>query len=149
MASSKNIQTLTTTTLARLSAFVSNHFDSIAHSRFRTLYQLQCQSIEETKVQSSKQSSPSIFLQARRLLTKELSTLEHLKSGCKSPSYFTRSCLHDSSSIVGNLIMCAHFKSFSPPSSLEVVSVLMTNKLTIEEKIVEMEQKIVLFHKNA
>ena len=52
MASSKNIQTLTTTTLARLSAFVSNHFDSIAHSRFRTLYQLQCQSIEETKVQT-------------------------------------------------------------------------------------------------
>lgn len=43
--------------------------------------------------------------------------------------------------------MCAHSESFSPPSSLEVVLVLLTNKLTIKEKLVEMEQKIVLITK--
>ena len=70
--------------------------------------------------------------------------------GGKSPSSFTRSWSRDFSPIKRNLkdeISCAHFKSLSSPSSWEVVSVMMTNNSTMEEKIAEMEQRIILLTK--
>ena len=46
-----------------------------------------------------------------------------------------------------NEISHAHFKSLSSPSSWEVVSVMMTNTSTMEEKMAEMEQRVVLLTK--
>ena len=76
--------------------------------------------------------------------------MEHLKYGGKSPSSVTRSWSQDFSPINGNPkdeISCAHFKSLSSPSSWEVVSVMMTNTSTMEEKMAEIEQKVVLLTK--
>ena len=76
--------------------------------------------------------------------------MEHLKYGGKSPSSFRRSWLHNFSPTEGNPkdeISHAHFNSLSSPSSWEVVSVMMTNTSTMEEKMVEMEQMVVLLTK--
>ena len=76
--------------------------------------------------------------------------MEHLKYGGKSPSSFTRIWSHDLSPIKGNPkdeISHAHFKSLSSPSSWEIVSVMMTNTSTMEEKMAEMEQRVVLLTK--
>ena len=76
--------------------------------------------------------------------------MEHLKYGGKSHSSFIRSWSHDFSPIKGNPkdeISHAHFKSLSSPSSWEVVSVMMTNTSTMEEKMAEMEQRVVLLTK--
>ena len=76
--------------------------------------------------------------------------MEHLKYRGKCPSFFTRSWSHDFSPIEGNPkdeILRAHFNSLSSPSSWEVVSVMMTYTSTVEEKMAEMEQKVVLLTK--
>ena len=76
--------------------------------------------------------------------------MEHFKYGGKSPSSFTRSWSHDFFLIKGNPkdeISHAHFKSLSSPSSWEVMSIMMTNTSTMEEKMVEMEQRVVLLTK--
>ena len=85
-----------------------------------------------------------------KVINKDISTLKHLKYGGKSLSSFTRSWSHGFSPIKGNPkdeISCAQFKSLSSPSSWEVVSVMMTNTSTMEEKMVEMEQRVVLLTK--
>ena len=76
--------------------------------------------------------------------------MEHLKYGGKSPSSFTRSWLHDFSPIVGNSkdeISLVHFNSLSSPSSWKVVSVMTTNTSTMEKKMAEMEQRVILLTK--
>ena len=76
--------------------------------------------------------------------------MEHLKYGGKSPSSYTRSWSRDLFPIKGNPkdeISRAHFKSLSSPSSWEVVSVMMTNTFTMEEKMAEMEQRVVFLTK--
>ena len=73
--------------------------------------------------------------------------MEHLEYRGKTPSSFTKSWSHNFSPTKGNPkdeISHAHFKSLSSPSSWEVVSVMMTNTSTMEEKIAEMEQRVVL-----
>ena len=78
------------------------------------------------------------FLASKKIINNKLSTLEHLKSRGKSLSSFTRSCSHNSSCVLGkprDEIPFFHTDSLSPPSSFEVVSVLMANASTIEEKM--------------
>ena len=90
------------------------------------------------------------FLAREKIFNKELSTLEHLKSRGKSPSSFARSCSHDSSYVIGRpraKLLWVHMDLLSPQSSSEVVSIMMTNTSTIKEKIVEMEQNIILLTK--
>ena len=109
--------------------------------------QLQYQSTKEAKVQTIVSLDP---LTRNKVINKDISTLEHLKYGGKSPPSFTRSCSHDFSPNKGNPkneISRAHFNSLPSPSSWEVVSVMMTNTTTMEEKMVEMEQRVVLLTK--
>ena len=85
------------------------------------------------------------------VINKDISTLEHLKYDGKSLSSFIRSWSHNFSPFKGNPkdeISCAHFKSLSSPSSWEVVLVMMTNTSTMEEKMAEMEQRVVLLTKS-
>ena len=76
--------------------------------------------------------------------------MEHLKYGGKSLSSFIRSWSHDFSPIKGNPkdeTSRAQFNSISSPSSWEVVSLMMTNTFTMEEKMAEMEQRVVFLTK--
>ena len=97
----------------------------------------------------SRQSSPQT-LARNKIINKNLSTLECLKYGGKSPSSFTRSWQHNFSPTVGNPkdeISRAYFNSLSSPSSWEVMSVMMTNTTNVEEKMTKMEHKVVLLTK--
>ena len=132
MASSKNIQTSTIATSTKLGTATTNNYIGANN-------QLQAQSTKEAKVQTIISLDP---LTRNKVINKDISTLEHLKHGGKSPSSFTRSWSHDFSPIKGNPkdeISHAHFKSLSSPSSWEVVSVMMINTSTMEEKMAEME----------
>ena len=148
MATSKNIQASTTATSVRLGmATTNNYIGAINLSQPKTSNQLQSQSTKEAKVQTITSLDP---LTRNKFINKNISTFEYLKYGGKSPSSFTRNLSHDFSPIKGNPkdeILRAHCKSLSSPSSLEVVSVMMTNTSTMEEKIAEMEQRAVLVTK--
>ena len=140
MTSSKNIQASTIATSIRLgTATTNNYIGAINRSQPKAHNQLQAQSTKEAKVQTIISLDPLI---RNKVINKDISSLEHLKYGGKSPSSFTRSWLHDFSLIKGNQkdeISRAHFKSLSSPSSWEVVSVMMTNTSTMEDKMAEME----------
>ena len=140
MASSKNIQASTIATSIRLgTATINNCIGAINCSQPKANNQLQSQSTKEAKVQTIISLNP---LTRNKVINKGISTLEHLKHGGKSSSSFTRSWSHNFSPIKGNpknVIPCAHIKSLSSPSSWEVVSVMMTNTSTMEEKMAEME----------
>ncbi|XP_065637206.1 uncharacterized protein LOC112040241 [Quercus suber] len=147
MASSKNIQASTATSTELGMATTNNYIGVINCSQPKANNQLQYQSTKEAKVQTIISLDP---LTRNKVINKDISTLEHLKYGGKSPSSFTRSWSHDLSPIKGNPkneISCAHFNSLPSPSSWEVVSVMMTNTSTMEEKMVEMEQRVVLLTK--
>lgn len=146
MASSKNIQTSTIATSTKIGmATTNNYISAINCSQPKTNNQLQ--STKEAKVRIIISLDP---LTRNKVINKDVSTLEHLKYGGKSPSSYTRSWLHDFSPTKRNPkdeISRAHIKSLSSPSSWEVVSVMMTNTSTMEEKMVEMEQRVVLLTK--
>ena len=148
MASSKNIQASTITTSIRLGSTTTNNcIGAINRSQPKAHNQLQIQSTKEAKVQTIISLDP---LTRNKVINKDISTLEHLKYGGRSPSSFTRSWSPDFSPIKGNpkdKISRAHSKSLSSPSSWEVVSVMMTSTSTIEEKMAEMEQRVVLLTK--
>ena len=148
MAFIKNIQALTIATSIRLgTATTNNYIGAINRSQPKAHNQLQAQSTKEAKVQTIISLDP---LTRNKVINKDISTLEHLKHGGKSLSSFTRSWSHDFSPIKGNPkdeISCAHFKSLSSPSSWKVVSIMMTNTSTTEEKMAEMEQRVVLLTK--
>ena len=144
MAFSKNIQASTIATSTKLgTATTNNCIGANNRSLLNANNQLQAQSTKEAKIQTIISLDPL----ARN---KDISTLEHLKYGSKSPSSFTRIWWHDFSPIKGNSkdeISRAYFKSLSTPSSWEVASVMMTNIFTMEEKMAEMEQRVVLLTK--
>ena len=148
MATSKNIQASTIATSTKLGmATTNNCIGANNRSQPKNHNQLQAQSTKEAKVQKIISLDP---LTRNKVINKGISTLEHLNYGGKSPSSFTRSWSHDFSRIKGNSkdeISHAHFKSLSSPSSWEVVSVMMTNTSTMEEKMAEMEQRVVLLTK--
>ena len=141
MASSKNIQALTIPISIRLGMATTNNYIGVNNrSQPKAHNQLQAQSTKEAKVQTIISLDP---LTRNKVINKGISTLEHLKYGGKSPSSYTRSWSHDLFPIKGNLkdeISHAHFKSLSSPSSWEVVSVMMTNTSTMEEKMAEMQK---------
>ena len=122
LSSSKNIQASTIATSIKLgTATTNNCICVINHSQPKTYNQLQAQSTKEAKVQTIISLDP---LTRNKVVNKDISTLEHLKYGGKSPSSFTRSWSHDFSPIKGNPkdeISSADFKSLSSPSSWEVV----------------------------
>ena len=148
MASSKNIQASTIATSTKLgTATTNNCIGAINCSQSKAHNQLQAQSTKEAKVQTIISLDP---LTRNKVINKDISTFEHLKYGGKSLSSFTKSWSHDFSPIKGNPkneIYRAHFKSLSSPSSWEFVSVMMTNTSTMEEKMAEIEQKVVLLTK--
>ena len=148
MASSKNIQASTIATSIKLGTATTNNCIGAKNcSQPKSNNQLQAQSMKEAKVQTIISLDS---LTRNKVINKDISTLEHLKYGGKSPSSFTRSWSHDLSPIKGNPkdeISRAHFKSLSSPSSWEVVSIMMTNTSTMEEKMAEMEQRVVLLTK--
>ena len=118
MASSKNIQASAIATSIRLgTTTTTNCIDAINCSQPKANNQLQFQSTKEAKVQKIISLD---LLTRNKVVNKDISTLEHLKHGGKSPSSFTRSWSHDFSPIKGNLkdkIPRVHFKSLSSPSS--------------------------------
>ena len=118
MASIKNIQASTIATSIRLgTATTNNCIGAINRNQPKAHNQLQAQSTKEAKVQKIISLDP---LTRNKVINKDISTLEHLKYGGKSPSSFTRSWSHDFSPIKGNPkdeISCAHFKSLLSPSS--------------------------------
>ena len=148
MASSKNIQASTIVTSTKLgTATTNNCIGANNRSQPKANNQFQAQSTKEAKVQTIISLDP---LTRNKVINKDISTLEHLKYGGKSPSSYTRSWSHDLFPIKGNLkdeISHAHFKSLSSPSSWEVVSIMMTNTSTMEEKMAEMEQRVVFLTK--
>ena len=148
MASSKNIQASTIATSTKLGTATTNNYIGANNcSQPKANNQLQVQSTKEAKVQTIISLDP---LARNKVINKDISTLEHLKYGAKSHSSFIRSWSHDFSPIKGNPkdgISCAHFKSLSSPSYWEVVSVMMTNTSTMEEKMAEMQQRVVLLTK--
>ena len=148
MTFNKNVQASITATSTKLGTTTTNNcIGAINRSQPKAYNQLQVQSTKEAKVQKIISLDP---LTRNKVINKDISTLEHLKYGGKSPSSVTRSWSQDFSPINGNPkdeISCAHFKSLSSPSSWEVVSVMMTNTSTMEEKMAEIEQKVVLLTK--
>ena len=144
MASSKNIQASTIAASTKLGTATTNNCIGVINcSQPKANNQLQYQTTKEAKVQTIISLDP---LTRNKVINKDVSTLEHLKYGGKSPSSFTRSWSHDFSPIKGNPkdeIPRAHIKILSSPSSWEVVSVMMTNTSTMEEKMAEMEQRVV------
>ena len=104
-------------------------------------------------IQASSITSSPKELESKEMkleILKELSNLEHLKSGGKPPSSFTRSCSHDSSYVVGkpkDELPFVHMDLLSPESSFEVVSIMMNNTSTIEKKMIEMKQNSILLTK--
>ena len=142
MASSKNIQASTIATSTKLgTATTNNYISAINCSQLKAHNQLQAQLTKEAKVQIIISLDP---LTRNKVINKNISTLEHLKHEGKSPFSFPRSWSHDLSPIKGNpkdMISRAHFKSLSSPSSWKVVSVMMTNTFTMEEKMAKMEQR--------
>ena len=148
MATSKNIQASITATSIRLGmATTNNCIGTINCSQLKAHNQLQAQSTKEAKVQTIISLDP---LTRNKVINKDVSTLEHLKYGGKSLSSFTKIWLHNFSSIEWNPkdeISHAHFNSLPSPSSWEVVSVMMINTSTMEEKMAEMKQMVVLLTK--
>lgn len=148
MATSKNIQASTIATSIKLGTTTTNNYiGAINCSQPKAHNQLQFQSTKEAKVQTIISLDP---LTRNKVINKDISTLEHLKYGGKSPSSFTKSWLHNFSPIKGNQkdeISRAHSNLVSSPSSWEVVPVMMTNTSTMEEKMAEMEQRVVLLTK--
>ena len=118
MASSKNIQVSTIATSTKLGMATTNNYIGVINcSQPKANNQLQSQSTKEAKVQTIISLDP---LTRNKVINKDISTLEHLKYGGKSPSSFTRSWSHDFSPNKGNPkdeISRAHFKSLSSPSS--------------------------------
>ena len=148
MASSKNIQALTIAISIRLGMATTNNCIGVNNrSQPKTHNQPQSQSTKEAKVPTIISLDPLV---RNNVINKDVSTLEHLKYGGKSPSSFTRSWSYDFSPIKGNPkdeISCVHFKSLSSPSSWEVVSIIMTNTSTMKEKMAKMEERVVLLTK--
>ena len=148
MASTKNTQASSTSSSTRLSASIIDNYSSlIARSRLKALNQLQFQSNDEAKVQIVISLD---FLTSEKIFNKELSNLKHLKFGAKPPCSFTRSCSHDSSYVIRRPraeFPLVHMDLLSPQSSSKVVSIMMTNTFIVEEKMVEMEQNIILLTK--
>ena len=154
MASSKNNQASTIATSTKLgTTTINNCIGAINcsqlkdHNQPKAHNQLQAQSTKEVKVQTIISLNP---LTRNKVINKDISTLEHFKYGGKSPFSFTKSWSHDFSPIKRNPkdeISRANFKSLSSPSSWEVVSVMMVNISTMEEKMAEMEQRVVLLTK--
>ena len=140
MASSKNIQVSTIAASTKLGTTTTNHCIGVINcSQPKANNQLQFQSTKEAKVQTIISLDP---LTRNKVINKDISTLEYLKYGGKSPFSYIRSWLHDFSPIKGNPkdeIPRAHIKTLSSPSSWEVVLVMMTNTSTMEEKMAEME----------
>ena len=140
MTFSKNIQVSTIATLVRLGTTTTNNcISAINCSQPKVHNQLQSQSTKESKVLKIISLDP---LARNKVINKDISTLERLKYGGKSPSSFTSSWLHDFSHTVRNSkdeISRACFNSLSSPPFWEVVLVMMTNTSTMEEKMAEME----------
>ena len=86
MASSKNIQALTIATSIRLGTITTNNCIGVINcSQPKAHNQLQAQSTKEAKVQTIISLDP---LTRNEAINKDISTLEHLKYGGKSPSSF-------------------------------------------------------------
>ena len=134
MACSKNIQASTIATSIRLgTATTNNYIGVINRSQPKANNQLQSQSTKESKVQTIISLDP---LARNKVINKDISTLKLLEYGGKSLSSFTRSWSHDFSPTAGNPkdeISCAYF--------------MITNTSAMEEKMAEMEQRIVLLIK--
>ena len=148
MATSKNIQTSIIATSTKLGTTSTTKCIGANNcSQPKANNQLQAQSTKKAKVQTIISLNPLV---RNKVINKDISTLEHLKYGGKSPSAFTKSCSHNFSPIKGNPkdeISLAHFKSLSSPSSWEVASIMMTNTFTMEEKMAEIKQRVVFLIK--
>ena len=118
LASNKNIQASSIATSIRLGmATTNNRIGAINHSQPKANNQIQFQSTREAKVQTIISLNP---LTRNKVINNDISTLEHLKYGGKSPSSFIKSWSHDFSPIKGNPkdeISRAPFKSLSSSSS--------------------------------
>ena len=148
MASSKNIQASTIAASTKLGTTTTNHCIGVINcNQPKANNQLQSQSTKEAKVQTIISLNP---LTRNKVINKDISTLEHLKYEGKSPSSFIRIWSHDFSSTKGNPkneISRARINSLSSPLSWKVVSVMTTNTSTMEKKMAEMEQRVILLTK--
>ena len=140
MASSKNVRKSVVD-----DSNVDDYVGSITHSRSKALDRLQ--------PQPTKESQPLTvisldFLANRKAIAKDSSVLKDLEISNESSP--TKTFSINSSPVMRNLrneVPLTHPVSSFSPSYIEVMLVMMTNTSTMEEKMDEMEQRVILLTK--
>ena len=140
MASSKNVRKSVVD-----DSSADEYVGPITRSRSKAFDRLQPQPTQEN------QSPADIsldFLANRKATTKDSSTSEDLEISNESSP--TKTFSINSSPVMRNLrseVPLTHLVSSFSPSSIEVMPVMMTNTSTMEEKMAEMEQRVILLTK--
>ena len=140
MASSKNVQK------SAINVSIANDYiGSITRSRSKALDLLQPQPTKESKIHTIISLD---FLANKKVVTKDSSISKDLEIDNESSTTNTFSV--NSSPVMRNLrneVPLIYFVSPFSPSYLEVMLVMMTNTSTMEEKMIEMEQKVAFLAK--
>ena len=140
MASSKNVRK---SVIDDFSA--DDYVGPITHSWSKALDRLQPQPTKESQPPTVTSSN---FLADRKATTKDSSTSKDLEISNESSP--TKTFSINSSPVMRNLrseVPLTHPVSSFSPSSIEVIPVMMTNTSTMEEKMAEMEQRVILLTK--
>ena len=138
MASSKNVRKPTID-----ASIADDYAGPVTCSRSKALDRLQSQPTNESKTIISLD-----FLANRKATTKDSSVSKDLEIDNESSP--TKNFSINSSLVIRNLrneVPLTYLISSFSPSYLEVMPVMMTNTSTMEEKIAEMEQRVILLTK--
>uniref|UniRef100_A0A7N2N597 RNA-directed DNA polymerase n=1 Tax=Quercus lobata TaxID=97700 RepID=A0A7N2N597_QUELO len=140
MASSKNVRKSVVD-----DSSADEYVGPITRSRSKALDRLQPQPTQESQ-------PPAVtsldFLANRKATTKDLPASKDLETSNESSP--TKTFSINSSPVMRNLrseVPLTHPVSSFSPSSIEVMPVMMTNTSTMEEKMAEMEQRVILLTK--
>ena len=138
MASSKNVRKL-----AIDASIADDYAGPVTCSRSKALDQLQSQPTNESKTIISLE-----FLANKKATSKDSSVSKDLEINNESST--TKTFSINSSPVMRNLrneVPLIHPVSSFSPSYLEVMPIMMTNTSTMEEKVIEMEQKVAFLTK--
>lgn len=140
MASSKNVRK------SAINVSIANDYiGSITRTRSKALDLLQPQPTKESKIHTIISLD---FLANKKVVTKDSSILKDLEIDNESSTTNTFSI--NNSHVMRNLrneVPLIYSVSPFSPSYLEVMLVMMTNTSTMEEKMIEMEQKVAFLAK--
>ena len=126
-------------------SIANDYVGPITCSRFKALDQLQPQPTKESKLHTIISLD---FLANRKVTAKDSSVSKDLE--IDNESYTTKTFSINSSLMLRNLrneVPLTHLASSFSSSYLEVMPVMMTNTSTMEEKMAEMEQRVILLTK--